>query len=318
MHYINCIMVKFTVSTTIEHLYTVNVIAIFTHERRNREKWSLFQTRKIKTAEYSREELRAHQWRGWPVFVFQLTELVPVHPGSHWTDYWLPVLLPRRSSWRETQSDVVRRTLSETSSGIFDTWRLPLLPEGKPFSFFCWALLHSCQTLCSTTTAPYCHYVAICLPSVAWRVQAEMPSYALIIPHPQNTELHIQIVINDPLVCCHDSSFQDTVAWTAWNPALYQSHQQKNNSNNTAAKRSRYKFQADNRRLKEEVKKKKLVKYLVCDLLTSPQSCSCSCCRCWTLGWAVGSCSCSAPPPCRSPCSFGSVRPSPSCSSPLI
>lgn len=52
-------------------------------------------------------------------------------------------------------------------------------------------------------------------------------------------------------------------------------------------------------------------------LLTSPRSCSCSCCRCWTLCWAVGSCSSSAQPPCRSLCSFGSVRPSPSYSSPL-
>lgn len=52
-------------------------------------------------------------------------------------------------------------------------------------------------------------------------------------------------------------------------------------------------------------------------LLTSPQSCSCSCCRCWTLCWAAGSCSSSAPLPCRSPCSSGWTLLSPSYSSPL-
>lgn len=52
-------------------------------------------------------------------------------------------------------------------------------------------------------------------------------------------------------------------------------------------------------------------------LLTSPQSCSCSCCRCWTLCWAGGSCSWSAPLPCRSLCSSGWVHPSPSYFSPL-
>lgn len=50
-------------------------------------------------------------------------------------------------------------------------------------------------------------------------------------------------------------------------------------------------------------------------LLTLPRSCSCSCCRCWTLCWAGGSCSGSAPPLCRSRCSSEWERPSPSYSS---
>lgn len=102
----------------------------------------------------------------------------------------------------------------------------PVAARRKTFQFLSWALIHSCPALCSTTTASCCHYVAICLPSVTWRVQAKMISYALIIPHPQNEQLHIQIIINGPLVCRHDSSFQATVAWALYNPVIFQSRRQ--------------------------------------------------------------------------------------------
>lgn len=52
-------------------------------------------------------------------------------------------------------------------------------------------------------------------------------------------------------------------------------------------------------------------------LLTSPQSCSCSCCRCWTPCSAADSCSSSAPRPCQSLCSFEWARLSPSYFCPL-
>lgn len=52
-------------------------------------------------------------------------------------------------------------------------------------------------------------------------------------------------------------------------------------------------------------------------VLTSPRSCSCWCCHCWTPCWAAGSCSSSARPPCQSLCSSEWAHLSPSYFCPL-